>query len=210
MFGRGRGRASAIGLAVGVLALTAPAGALGANGGVDPAGAPAAQPDSFATVDRTNDHVSAATFDTFRAQARKQGDVRVIVGLQTRFTPEGALDAAQVASQRSDIHGQTNQVVAALDGSRFGVTHRFSAVPYVALKLSSEALSKLESSGLAAGIQADELATPLLAQSTPLVEATESKAVGRDGAGRVVAILDTGVDNAHTFLQKPGGGPKVI
>src|SRR4051794_41544805 len=89
------------GVVAGVLALAAPAGAQAANGGVDQGSSSAAQPDSFATGDHTSDHASAATFDAFRAKAQKQGDVRVIVAVQTRFTPEGTLHADRAASQRT-------------------------------------------------------------------------------------------------------------
>src|SRR5204862_771645 len=41
---------------------------------------------------------------------------------------------------------------------------------------------------------------PTLAQSVPLVQGDQAWSAGYDGTGRVVAIVDTGVDKSHPFL----------
>jgi subtilisin family serine protease len=158
--------------------------------------------DQLRTVDRTRAVAPAGTFDRLAAKAdRSRTDrVRVIVGLQTAFTPEGGLDRGRVAAQRSGIDSARKQVVSSISGTDYDVVHRYETVPYVALSLSSEALEELQRSGEAASLQEDTLASPTLAQSTPLVEATEARTLGRNGSGQHVAILDTGVDKNHPFL----------
>jgi subtilisin family serine protease len=158
-----------------------------------------AVPDRFATVDLSTTRAPAAEFQ--RLVPKDDGTVRVIVGLQTRFTPEGALDAARVKDQRAQIDGARERLVRALAGTKHRVANAFETIPSVALELSPEALTVLERSGLAASILEDELSEPLLAQSTNLVEAVEARTFGRNGSGQHIAILDTGVDSAHSFLQ---------
>ena len=154
-------------------------------------------PERFATTDLTGARAPSADFAKL---APRDGTVRVIVGLQTTFTPEGALDAAAVKTQRAQIDGAREKLVGALAGTKHRVVNTFESVPSVALELDQQALDTLERSGLAASIAEDELSDPLLAQSTPIVESTEATSLGRNGAGQNIAVLDTGVDKAHTFL----------
>lgn len=160
--------------------------------------------------DRRGRRPEAADFERLAGRAGERGRVRAIVGLQTAFTPEGNLDEEGTRKQRNAIAEARSNVVAALADHPHAVVHSFDSVPYVALELSPGALRALERSGRAASVEEDALAEPLLATSTPLVEATESVAVGRTGAGRVVAILDTGVDKNHAFLKTGTGATKVV
>ncbi len=162
---------------------------------------PTAAPDPVQRVDRTAQRAPGAQFDRLKAKAeRQQARVRVIVGLQTAFTPEGRLDSAAANAQRARIDGARKDVVDALGRSGHSVVHRYETVPYVALELSGEALARLERSGEAASVQEDTADFAQLSQSTPLVEATEAAALGRGGAGQHIAVLDTGIDKTHSFL----------
>ena len=135
-----------------------------------------------------------------RALGRKEDTVRVIVGLQTRFTPEGALDdAARQGPARPDRRRTRAARRRAGRHEASGRQH-VRDDPVGRARASPEALTALERSGLAASIQEDELSEPHLAQSTGLVESTEANSLGRHGANQHVAVLDTGVDKAHSFL----------
>jgi subtilisin family serine protease len=155
-------------------------------------------PDRFPTVDQTA--TRAPSEDFAKLAPSKDGTVRVIVGLQTAFTPDGALDDERLKTQRAQIDGAREQLLRALTGTKHRVVNTFETIPSVALELDAEALAALEKSGLAASIEPDELSDPTLAQSTPIVESTEANSLGRDGTGQTIAILDTGVDKAHSFL----------
>ena len=162
------------------------------------------------TTDNRSTTAPASDFDDMRAKAYRDGRARVVVGLQTRQTPEGNLSEDGVREQRQGIARKRRELLGALDGTSFDVVHTYESVPYVALKMSPGALTRLERSGKAASLQEDEAVPAVLAQSGPLVEATESASVGRAGAGRHVAILDTGVQKSHLFLQQANGTPKVV
>ncbi len=178
-------------LALALLPAVAPAAEPGA------AGPPQiAVPDRFPTVDRTDTRAPAEAFE----RLEHKDTVSVIVGLQTRFTPEGELDEARLKDQRAEIDGARERLVGALAGTKHRVVNTFETIPSVALELSPEALIALERSGLAASIQEDALDEPHLAQSTSIVESTEANSLGRHGANQHVAVLDTGVDKAHGFL----------
>jgi subtilisin len=181
-------------LALALLPAVAPAAEPGA------AGPPqiTVPPDRFPTVDLTA--TRAPSEDFAKLAPSKDGTVRVIVGLQTEFTPEGALDDELVKVQRTRIDTVRERLVRALDGTKHEVVTTFETIPSVALELDADALAALERSGLAASIEPDELSDPTLAQSTPLVESTEANSLGRDGSGQSIAVLDTGVDKAHSFL----------
>lgn len=149
-------------------------------------------------------------YDALRGKADRGGTVRVIVGLRARHVPEGDLSQAEVRSQRDQVAARRGELLEALRGTRFSVSNTYDSVPYVALEMSADALTRLERSGRAASVQEDVAVPPALAQSGPLVEATESAAVGRAGAGQHVAIVDTGVQKSHLFLQQANGTPKVV
>lgn len=70
----------------------------------------------------------------------------------------------------------------------------------MALLVSAEALNVLAQSNQVIGVEEDHLLSPTLAQSVPLVEGDQAWAAGFEGTGQFVAVLDTGVDKAHSFL----------
>ena len=177
---------------------------------VQGAAAPAAGDERFGTVDRSGTTPPESAFDRFRAAARRQGNVRVIAGLRIPFTPEGALAAGRRNAQHRAIDDATAVVRRALRGTPHRVIHTYETVPYIALELSKAALMHLEAADAVASLQKDALSRPTLAQSTAIVEATESQTVGRAGSGKVVAILDTGVAKQHPFLQQSQGVSKVL
>jgi subtilisin len=177
----------------------------------DSQGSPAlAGKEQFATIDLRDATAPASEFDRFQAAARRDGRVRVIAGLRIAFKPEGALAAGRRDDQRRGIEDATASVRHALRGTPHRVIHTYRSVPYIALELSEAALARLESTGAVASLERDALSSPTLAQSTRIVEATESKGLGRAGTGQVVAILDTGVAKTHPFLQHSPGVSKVL
>ena len=155
------------------------------------------QPDRGAETD-----ASAKTFDSSRLmrRAEEEGSVRVIVGLQTDFTPEGRLSKPQVANQREDIDRVRAGLRADLGATEYRTVRRFETIPYVVLELSPEALEAAQRSPNVSTIREDRPVSFHLAESTPIVQAPDMWSMGYTGSGQTVAVIDSGVDKSHSFL----------
>ncbi|HQH79535.1 MAG TPA: hypothetical protein PK535_11255, partial [Synergistaceae bacterium] len=136
-----------------------------------------------------------------RAKAAASGGVRVIVGVQTPFQPEGNLASGPVAMQRGGIAAAQNRVLARLGEKLSGApVTRFETIPYFATRVTAAALEALQKDPDVISVQEDRLDKADLAQSVPLIHAPEVWAAGYSGSGWAVAVLDTGVDSTHPFL----------
>src|SRR5688572_8911325 len=101
------------GVAVLALALLPATALADPGGGGSPAlPLPAERPE---TVDLTGARAPASRFEALR---KKDGTVRVIVGLQARFTPEGALADDAVKEQRTQIDAVRERLVGSLAGTK--------------------------------------------------------------------------------------------
>jgi subtilisin len=126
----------------------------------------------------------------------------VIAQLRVHTTAEGHLEGAQaVRSQRNDIASVRSTVLAELGGSSHRKIREFETIPFVALEVGLDALSKLEESMNVVALEEDRLESLLLSQSVPLIGADQAWTDGFDGTGMVVAILDSGVDKTLAFLS---------
>ena len=131
-----------------------------------------------------------------------EGSVPIIVHLGVRTMPEGALSGSAAMVQRQGISVAQQDVLTALAGLSHRVRHRYQTLPLLALEVDPVALGRLNTlTGIVSRIDEDELSAPLLAQSVPLVQGNAAWDAGFTGSGRVIAILDTGVDKTHSFLS---------
>ena len=147
------------------------------------------------------------------------GSVRVIVELRlsAAYRSEGQLGTARaIQDQRTAIRGAQDAVVSQLRGMRAANAAQPETVPYLALDVDAAALAALARSPEVVrigedtprqlrpepdGTESDHAdRNPSLAQSVPLVGVEEVWAAGFTGAGRAVAVLDSGVDKTHPFL----------
>ena len=145
----------------------------------------------------------ASAFAALRARVQSEGRVRVIVGLRTRGLP-GATAAAgsREAEARMGSIARAQQALAVRMSSRnVSSTRRFRYIPYVAMEVDEAALEALASDPEVVSIEVDGVAKPLLTESTALIGAPYAWEQGYDGAGQVIAVLDTGVDKDHPFLE---------
>ena len=130
-------------------------------------------------------------------------DVRVIVELRLPSAPvaEGQmLNAAAVISQRQAIADRAAQVLSRLPARAGRAPRSLVTVPLVVLTVTPEERAALAADPNVVRVMNDVLLFPVLSDSVPLVEADQAWSAGYDGSGRVVAILDNGVDKTHPFL----------
>ena len=173
-----------------------------AAGAVEPGGATARGIEAPNLTSDTRFEVApASSFDELDAVAVADGSVRVIVTLRTRWVPGQLLGGVDRAAQASTIHDLQQHVIDRLQDHSSRVTHRYDYLPALAMELDRGGLAELRASGLAARVQLDEVDRAELSESVPLVNADDVWALGYDGDGESVAVLDTGVDRTHTFLS---------
>lgn len=135
--------------------------------------------------------------------AQTKGSVAVIVGFNASFTPEGQLGSAQaVSSQRAGIAQTRQSVTSALAGTNAVINQNSLnwLIPYFAANVDAIALNVLASNGLVTSITEDIAVPPTLDISTQVIDADLAWALGWEGTGHTVAILDTGVETGHTFF----------
>src|SRR5215510_1165545 len=141
-------------------------------------------------------------FQELNAKAQSGGTVSVIAQLRVAFRPEGdLLNAAKVQAQRDVIHQTQDSLMKELTGYDPASLKRFEYTPYVAVKVNAAGLEALRLSPDVIDIHNDNLLAPTLAESVPLTRAPFAWADGYTGAGKTVAILDTGVYKIHPFLS---------
>ena len=76
-------------------------------------------------------------------KAQREGSVRVIVRLRTDFVPEGRLDGIEVADQRDEIESAQAGLQENLQGTGYQTLREYETIPYIALKVSPQALQAI-------------------------------------------------------------------
>ena len=140
-------------------------------------------------------------FDDLIAKAEDSGIVRVIIGLRTNYSPEGYLaNDSKREAQRDAIAEVQNNLTEKLKGYRVKSVKQFEFIPFMAMEVDSAALGQIKQLAEVNSLEEDELADPTMQQSIPLIGAPNAWSSGYTGAGRTVAVLDTGVDKNHAFF----------
>jgi len=146
---------------------------------------------------------TATSAEALMARAAERGALRVIVGLDVGFRPEGELSEAQGATQRGSIASGQKALLGGLSAPA-GVT-RFETIPYVAMTLEPGDLSRVLSDPRVTSVEEDVAVPPTLGDSVPLVDTRKLWRRGIEGNGQSVAILDTGVRFRHLAFRDRSG-----
>lgn len=133
------------------------------------------------------------------AKAAK-GKVRVIVGLGMQLADESSLSAAGVAAQKAQLSSAQSSLLSRIQGGTRPDAVKFETIPFVSIWVTRDELARLLNDGAVTSIQEDVPAEPYLTQSVPLINGDDVWATGKQGAGEVVAILDTGVRKTHVMF----------
>ena len=136
-----------------------------------------------------------AGIDAVSSKAAQVGRVRVIVRMSPAAAPAGrALVGATLATAQTNLRRRMLDV---------GVAYArpIANLPFVVLEVDQRQLAALRESGQIEAVQEDKIERAYLADSVPLIDTPKVWNVAR-GAGRAVAVLDTGVDRRHPFLAE--------
>ena len=160
-------------------------------------------PTPSSSLKSTSDPAVVRELTSLRLKAETSGAARIIIGLRVPFAPEAALGAAEAGLQRAEIASSQAAVIASVPSLRGkpSTLKQFETIPFMAMEVDASELDALASHPEVISIQEDRIADPTLAQSVPLIGGTTAWASGYTGSGQVVAVLDTGVDKAHSFLS---------
>jgi len=122
------------------------------------------------------------------------GRVRVIVELKPTES-RVALDVGHTVV-REPFSKTADRVLARV--SKRALVKRFGDAPFVAMTVDEADLAVLAASPDVASIRVDGLRKPSLLESVPLINVPPGD--GASGSGWTVAVVDSGVDKAHSFL----------
>lgn len=140
-------------------------------------------------------------FQKLSDEAQKKGTVSVIVKVRAPFQPEGKISsAAQRKAQRSVIAESQDRL---LTGMSYGPTSlkKYDVVPYIAMSVDSAGLAQLQASVDVLDVGSDMVLKLASGENLTQVGATNAWFWGYTGAGKTIAILDSGVDKSHTELS---------
>jgi subtilisin family serine protease len=140
--------------------------------------------------------------DALLLEAQQSGSVKVIVRLATSFRAEGEWSSAHdVIRQRGAIAQGQARLLSTLLRHRITDVKPFRYMPYLAMTVDEAGLRELMNHQEITRIFKDELLPLALAESVPLIQADDVWAAGISGTGWAVAIIDSGVDQTHPFLN---------
>ncbi|WP_456375314.1 S8 family peptidase [Thiolapillus sp.] len=137
-----------------------------------------------------------ALFSTLEDRAIANGGrISVIV----RIDDQGAFQPGQ-PTNKDRLRAAQDAYLRKLGGHVENVT-RFSAFPFLAYTVETAGLAIMKNDDQVVSVQENQRRRPSLRQSVPLLGAPTAWDAGFTGAGQYVAVIDSGVDATHPFLQ---------
>ena len=146
-------------------------------------------------------------------KASQRGTVRILVQLAAPYVPEAQLSGApHVLAQRQNIGAAQQRVRAGLHGVAHRVVRDFrGALPLMAIEVGPDGLRLLESlRGVVTHVTEDVPRRPTLSESVPRIQVDHAQALGYDGTGTVIVVMDTGIDKDHPFFDDGTGASRIV
>jgi subtilisin len=128
--------------------------------------------------------------------------ISVIVRVRAAFRPEGQMSsAAEALAQRKVIEEAQDQM---LSWFRYvpSTLKRYRYLPYIAASVDAAGLEQLQLSSEALSIYENKGMHLTLSESLPRIGAPRAWAGNFKGAGKTIAVIDSGVDKNHPWLSQ--------
>ncbi len=103
--------------------------------------------------------------------------------------------------QKRAIRSAQNELLQLLSQFNISNTRTFERIPYIVMEIDAAALELLVTLPQFSSLEEDIPLLPTLSQTIPLIGTDDAWTAGFSGSGQTVAILDTGVDNSHSFFS---------
>lgn len=154
--------------------------------------------------------IKSATADgsvsAIAAEAAKSGSARIIVQMSEARAFPGAVTSISDAAYAAGVQAAATSVITGVFGSAAVANAKIiDAVPMFAIDATAAQITQLAKDPRVERIYPDAIEDPTLTKSLPIIKMTQAStgayAHGATGAGRAVAVLDTGVDKNHEFLK---------
>jgi subtilisin family serine protease len=136
---------------------------------------------------------------TLKARARRDGSVRVIVGLE----PAGVTSTENKGWKNLNdyVRDLQDQALGSLGWVNFNDLVRFEYTPAMAMTVDENELGQLLDTSAVTQVYEDTMYRPSLSRSGKLIGLSNAQMPNHNGKGVAVAVLDTGIDGNHPFLS---------
>ena len=145
----------------------------------------------------------AAEAKRLAKKAHEKGSVRILVELKEGLTAKDYAKIKQKKGKRQRLlEFQQNALMEDVPVRNTKATKRYEYLPYMALSVTEAELKNLRNSGRVAGIFEDHIDFPQSHEvSTAQIGAKVGWNLGFTGRGQTIAVIDSGVDKFHPYLQ---------
>jgi len=140
--------------------------------------------------------------NTLFSKAKLKGKIRVIIELDIPASlSKRSIDLREQHLQRSAIKKSQHNLLSKLHKKKPFKHRLFHHIPFLSLEVTHAELKGLESLNTVLSVSEDHKFHPTLDISIPTIDADLTQASGWSGQGQAIAILDTGIEKNHDFLQ---------
>jgi subtilisin family serine protease len=147
--------------------------------------------DSIASLDDVQGRVVRERLQEAIDLARSDRGLRIDGRVLNTLLAEDSVRILVVGPSAGD------RLVRRLAGTRHRPVREYRHLPLTALEVGPQALLEIVESPDVLDITPDRRNRPSLYETIPLIRAHDAQDVGFDGTGKVIAIVDTGVDTSH-------------
>jgi subtilisin len=176
---------------------------------VHPAGAAAGDDVEDGLVGTDN---GSPLIEGFDADGGPDGEVEVVVLFDADVPSREAVGPSADRARKRGVRQARAGVEGRLTELGVGIDRAYDHSAFVAVTITADQLDDLAAIPGVTGVVPNGRLERMLDAATALVDAAPATVGGRTftGDGRAVAVLDTGVDAAHPFFARPGGGHRIV